>query len=126
MRKKLVIFTGAGMSADSGISTFRDADGLWDKYRIEDVCTPEALLKNRNIVIEFYNKRRKEIYEKSPNAAHKALVELEGAPFKAFVSVRDKWAKDTCYVYPGPIQYWGPTEVCDQPTMTLALEQNKG
>ncbi len=56
----------------------------------------------------------------------KALVELEGAPFKAFVSVRDKWAKDTCYVYPGPIQYWGPTEVCDQPTMTLALEQNKG
>lgn len=77
MRKKLVIFTGAGMSADSGISTFRDADGLWDKYRIEDVCTPEALLKNRNIVIEFYNKRRKEIYEKSPNAAHKALVELE-------------------------------------------------
>ncbi len=53
----------------------------------------------------------------------KALVELEGAPFKRFASQRDKWAKDTCYVYPGPIQYWGPTEVCDQPTKTLALEQ---
>ena len=53
----------------------------------------------------------------------KALVELDGAPFKAFAAVRDVWAKETCYVYPGPIQYWGPTEVCDQPTRTLALEQ---
>ena len=53
----------------------------------------------------------------------KALVELDGAPFKCFASQRDKWAKDTCYVYPGPIQYWGPTEVCDQPTKTLALEK---
>ena len=65
------------MSADSGISTFRDADGLWDKYRIEDVCTPEALLKNRELVIEFYNKRRHEVYEKNPNAGHEALVRLE-------------------------------------------------
>ena len=55
----------------------------------------------------------------------KALVELDGAPFKYFAAHRDKWAKETCYVYPGPIQYWGPTEVCDQPTMTLALEQAK-
>ena len=55
----------------------------------------------------------------------KALVELDGAPFKEFAAHRDKWAKETCYVYPGPIQYWGPTEVCDQPTMTLALEQAK-
>ena len=53
----------------------------------------------------------------------KALVELDGAPFKEFVAHREKWAKDTCYVYPGPIQYWGPTEVCDQPTRTLALEK---
>ncbi|MBQ9677727.1 MAG: diphosphate--fructose-6-phosphate 1-phosphotransferase [Prevotella sp.] len=53
----------------------------------------------------------------------KALVELDGAPFKTFAAQRDRWAKDTCYVYPGPIQYWGPTEVCDQPTKTLALEQ---
>ena len=55
----------------------------------------------------------------------KALVELDGAPFKHFAAHREKWAKETCYVYPGPIQYWGPTEVCDQPTMTLALEQAK-
>ena len=53
----------------------------------------------------------------------KALVELDGAPFKEFAAHRDRWAKDTCYVYPGPIQYWGPSEVCDQPTKTLALEQ---
>ena len=55
----------------------------------------------------------------------KALVELDGAPFKAFAKERDRWARETAYVYPGPIQYWGPTEVCDQPTMTLALEQAK-
>ena len=55
----------------------------------------------------------------------KALVELEGKPFKAFVAQRDQWAKETCYVYPGPIQYWGPVEVCDQPTKTLELEQEK-
>ena len=53
----------------------------------------------------------------------KALVELDGNPYKAFAAVRDKWAKETSYVYPGPIQYWGPTEVCDQPTKTLKLEQ---
>ena len=55
----------------------------------------------------------------------KALVELDGAPFKYFAAHRDEWARKTAYVYPGPIQYWGPTEVCDQPTMTLALEQKK-
>ena len=55
----------------------------------------------------------------------KALVELDGNPFKALVAKRDEWAKETCYIYPGPIQYWGPTEVCDQPTKTLALEQSK-
>ncbi|MBP5713549.1 MAG: diphosphate--fructose-6-phosphate 1-phosphotransferase, partial [Prevotella sp.] len=55
----------------------------------------------------------------------KALVELDGAPFKAFAAHREEWARKTCYVYPGPIQYWGPTEVCDQPTKTLALEQTK-
>ena len=55
----------------------------------------------------------------------KALVELDGAPFKEFAAHRDEWARKTAYVYPGPIQYWGPTEVCDQPTKTLALEQGK-
>lgn len=75
--KKLVVFTGAGVSADSGISTFRDSDGLWANYRIEDVCTPEALANNRKTVIEFYNIRRKELLEKEPNAAHKAIAALE-------------------------------------------------
>jgi pyrophosphate--fructose-6-phosphate 1-phosphotransferase len=55
----------------------------------------------------------------------KALVELEGRPFLKFVEHRQEWERETCFVYPGPIQYWGPTEVCDQPTKTLALEQKK-
>lgn len=74
--KKVVVFTGAGVSADSGIATFRDSDGLWANYRIEEVCTPEALLKNRAKVVEFYNIRRKELLEKEPNDGHKALVRL--------------------------------------------------
>ena len=76
-QKKLVVFTGAGMSADSGLSTFRDSDGLWDKYRIEDVCTPEALSRNRETVIRFYNIRRKELLTVEPNAGHRALARLE-------------------------------------------------
>ena len=74
---KIVVFTGAGVSADSGLSTFRDADGLWANYRIEDVCTPEALVRNRALVIEFYNKRRKELLSTKPNPAHYAIAELE-------------------------------------------------
>ena len=73
----IVVLTGAGISADSGIGTFRDSDGLWANYRIEDVCTPEALVRNRAQVIEFYTIRRKELLEKEPNAAHIALAELE-------------------------------------------------
>lgn len=75
--KKIVVFTGAGVSADSGLATFRDADGLWANYRIEDVCTPEALMRNRALVIEFYNLRRKELLKTEPNAAHYAIAELE-------------------------------------------------
>ncbi len=75
--KKIVVFTGAGVSADSGIATFRDADGLWAQHRIEDVCTPEALKRNRALVIEFYNRRRRELFEKKPNAGHYAIAELE-------------------------------------------------
>ena len=75
--KKIVVFTGAGVSADSGLSTFRDADGLWDKYRIEDVCTPEALTRNREKVVEFYNIRRRELLGCSPNAGHEAIRRLE-------------------------------------------------
>ena len=55
----------------------------------------------------------------------KALVELEGKPFKTFAARRDEWAKNTCYVYPGPVQYWGPSTVCDATTKTLMLEQSK-
>lgn len=75
--KKLVVFTGAGVSADSGISTFRDSDGLWENYRIEDVCTPEALRDHRDRVIDFYNARRRDVLEKQPNAAHRAIAALE-------------------------------------------------
>ena len=74
---KIVVFSGAGVSADSGIATFRDADGLWAQYRIEDVCTPEALAHNRETVIRFYNLRRKELLTKQPNPAHLAIKELE-------------------------------------------------
>ena len=75
--KKIVVFTGAGVSADSGIATFRDSDGLWANYRIEEVCTPEALARDRAKVIEFYNLRRRETLSKEPNAAHRAIAELE-------------------------------------------------
>ncbi len=76
-KKKIVVFTGAGVSADSGIATFRDADGLWANYRIEDVCTPEALKNNRAQVIEFYNLRRKESLTKKPNEGHIAIAAME-------------------------------------------------
>ena len=75
--KRLVVFTGAGVSADSGIATFRDSDGLWANYRIEEVCTPEALARDRAKVVEFYNLRRRETLSKEPNAAHRAIAELE-------------------------------------------------
>ncbi len=74
---KIVVFSGAGISADSGLATFRDADGLWAEYRIEDVCTPEALARNRALVVEFYNKRRREMLAAEPNAAHRAVAALE-------------------------------------------------
>lgn len=75
--KKLVILTGAGISAESGISTFRDSGGLWEQYRIEDVATPEAWHKNPKLVLEFYNQRRKQLLECQPNEAHYNLVKLE-------------------------------------------------
>lgn len=75
--KKLVVLSGAGVSAESGISTFRDNGGLWDNYRIEDVATPEAWRKNQELVLDFYNQRRKQAASVKPNAAHLALAELE-------------------------------------------------
>ena len=75
--KKLVVLTGAGMSAESGISTFRDAGGLWEKYPIEEVATPQAWAKNPALVLEFYNQRRKQLLEVEPNSGHFGLAELE-------------------------------------------------
>lgn len=75
--KNMVVLTGAGISAESGLRTFRDSDGLWENYRIEDVATPEAWTKDPALVQEFYNQRRKAILEASPNAAHHALKRLE-------------------------------------------------
>ena len=77
MKPRIVVFTGAGVSADSGIATFRDADGLWANYRIEEVCTPEALKNCREKVIEFYNLRRRESLTKNPNAGHYAIAAME-------------------------------------------------
>jgi NAD-dependent deacetylase len=75
--KKLVILTGSGISAESGIKTFRDADGLWNHYRIEEVASPEAWRRDPAMVLEFYNQRRKQLYEVEPNDAHYALAKLE-------------------------------------------------
>lgn len=75
--QKLVVLTGAGISAESGISTFRDHGGLWDNHRIEDVATPEAWRKDQELVLEFYNQRRKQAESVKPNSAHYALAELE-------------------------------------------------
>jgi NAD-dependent deacetylase len=75
--KKIVVLTGAGISAESGIRTFRDSDGLWEEHRIEDVATFEAWQRNPALVLDFYNQRRKQLYEVKPNSGHIALVELE-------------------------------------------------
>ena len=76
-RKKIVVLTGAGISAESGIATFRDSNGLWENYRIEDVATPEGWRKNRDLVLDFYNQRRKQALSVEPNAGHRALARLE-------------------------------------------------
>lgn len=75
--KKAVVLTGAGVSAESGLQTFRDSDGLWEKYRIEDVATPEAWRKDFKTVLEFYNQRRKQVLSAHPNPAHYALARLQ-------------------------------------------------
>ncbi|MBA4853560.1 NAD-dependent deacylase [Emticicia sp. BO119] len=75
--KKLVVLTGAGISAESGLKTFRDSDGLWENHRIEDVATPEGWAKNPALVLKFYNDRRVKAYEAKPNAGHMVLAELE-------------------------------------------------
>ena len=75
--KKLIILTGAGMSAESGISTFRDSGGLWDRYPVEQVATPEGYARNPELVINFYNERRKQLLEVEPNEGHHIVAELQ-------------------------------------------------
>ena len=77
--KKCVVLTGAGISAESGLQTFRDSGGLWEGYRVEDVCTPEAFARSPQTVIDFYNARRRAAAAAEPNAAHFALADLERA-----------------------------------------------
>lgn len=77
MKKKLVVLTGAGISAESGLSTFRDANGLWDKYPVMDVASHDGFVRNPELIHEFYNKMRHQLLEKHPNAAHLALHDLE-------------------------------------------------
>lgn len=75
--KLITILSGAGISAESGISTFRDANGLWENHRIEDVATPKAWQRNPQLVLHFYNQRRKQLFEVQPNAAHHAITALQ-------------------------------------------------
>ncbi|GIQ56937.1 NAD-dependent protein deacylase [Flavobacterium collinsii] len=77
MKKKLVVLTGAGISAESGIKTFRDSDGLWEGHDVMEVATPEGWRKNQELVLDFYNKRRQQLKEVEPNSGHKILAELE-------------------------------------------------
>ncbi|MGN7990299.1 SIR2 family NAD-dependent protein deacylase [Pedobacter sp. 22226] len=74
---KLVVLTGAGISAESGLKTFRDADGLWEGYNVYDVATPEAWEKDPELVQQFYNERRKQVLDAQPNRAHQLLADLE-------------------------------------------------
>lgn len=77
MKKKLVVLTGAGISAESGIKTFRDSDGLWEGHDVMEVATPEGWYKNQELVLDFYNKRRQQLKEVNPNLGHIILAELE-------------------------------------------------
>ncbi|WP_338840426.1 NAD-dependent deacylase [Flavobacterium ginsenosidimutans] len=77
MKKKLVVLTGAGISAESGIKTFRDSDGLWEGHDVMEVATPEGWFKNQELVLDFYNKRRQQLKEVKPNLGHIILAELE-------------------------------------------------
>ena len=78
-RAKVVVLSGAGISAESGLLTFRDAGGLWEGHKVEEVATPEAFAHNPQMVLDFYNQRRAQLQQVSPNAAHLALVDLEQA-----------------------------------------------
>ena len=77
MKQKIVVLSGAGMSADSGIQTFRDAGGLWEGYDVAEVASPEGFAQNPELVLDFYNQRRRQLFDVKPNQGHFALAELE-------------------------------------------------
>ena len=104
--KNLVILSGAGMSAESGISTFRDAGGLWDKYPVEQVATPEGYARNPELVINFYNERRKQLLDVVPNAGHLGVADLE-RDFNVTARACRQYARDTLA--------WGTDEGLFQP-----------
>lgn len=86
-KPSIVILTGAGISAESGLATFRDSGGTWEKYRIEDVATPEAFKRDPELVLDFYNMRRRDASKAKPNAAHQALARLEASWLGKFLLV---------------------------------------
>ena len=77
LKQKLVVLSGAGISAESGLRTFRDSDGLWEGYNVADVATPRAWYRDKQLVLDFYNMRRKDVLAAQPNSAHKDLAELQ-------------------------------------------------
>ena len=77
MMKKIVVLTGAGMSAESGLKTFRDADGLWEGHDVMEVASPQGWYANKNLVLDFYNQRRKQLLAAQPNKAHISIAALE-------------------------------------------------
>ncbi|MGC3871817.1 SIR2 family NAD-dependent protein deacylase [Halomonas sp. GXIMD04776] len=84
-KARLVVLTGAGISAESGLKTFRDGDGLWENHAIEDVATPEGWQRDPELVLRFYNERRDQVRRAKPNPAHRALAELEAAGFNVCI-----------------------------------------
>lgn len=120
---KIVILTGAGVSAESGISTFRDADGLWEGHDVMEVATPHGWAKNQELVLKFYNDRRRQLKEVKPNAAHKAIVDLEAihdvvvitqnvdnlherAGSSNIIHLHGELNKVRCTQYPNDVRLW--------------------
>ena len=120
---KIVILTGAGVSAESGISTFRDADGLWEGHDVMEVATPQGWAKNQELVLKFYNDRRRQLKEVVPNAAHKAIVNLEAnhdvvvvtqnvdnlherAGSSNIIHLHGELNKVRCTQYPNDVKLW--------------------
>lgn len=120
---KIVVLTGAGISAESGISTFRDADGLWEGHDVMEVATPQGWMKNQDLVLKFYNDRRRQLKEVTPNAAHLALKKLESkhdvviitqnvdnlherANSSNIIHLHGELNKVRCTQYPNEVRLW--------------------